>query len=40
MYDGEIGKVIKDAISLRYVMMPVWYTEFWRTSQSGVPVMR
>lgn len=40
LYDGEIGQVIKDAIALRYVMMPIWYTEFWRTSQSGVPVMR
>ncbi|KAG7452386.1 alpha-glucosidase [Guyanagaster necrorhizus] len=32
--------MIKDILRLRYSMLPVWYTVFWESSRTGVPVLR
>ncbi|KAF3912800.1 Alpha-glucosidase [Arthrobotrys entomopaga] len=32
--------IIRDAIRLRYTLLPAWYTAFHRASQDGMPIIR
>lgn len=32
--------IVRDAIRLRYSLLPVWYTAFYRASYEGMPVIR
>jgi mannosyl-oligosaccharide alpha-1,3-glucosidase len=32
--------LIRKAIEMRYMLLPYWYTQFYESSMSGVPVMR
>jgi alpha 1,3-glucosidase len=32
--------LVRDILRLRYSMLPVWYTAFRETSESGVPILR
>ncbi len=32
--------VIRDAIRIRYELLPLWYTVFYESTQTGLPVMR
>jgi alpha-glucosidase len=36
----EAERHVREAIRLRYRLLPFWYGEFYRSSSSGVPVMR
>lgn len=36
---GEYTEIMRDAIKLRYRLLSVMYTEFWRTSQTGSPIV-
>ena len=32
--------VIRDAVRIRYELLPLWYTVFYESTQTGLPVMR
>jgi mannosyl-oligosaccharide alpha-1,3-glucosidase len=40
LFDEPIRSYLRDAIRLRYSLLPTWYTAFWTTSLSGIPVAR
>ena len=31
---------VRDIIRLRYTMLPIWYTAFRETSETGLPILR
>lgn len=37
---GSYTSIIRDAIRLRYALLPMWYTSFFESSQTGVPVLK
>lgn len=37
---GEVADDIADAIRLRYKLMPVWYTAFYESSETGAPILQ
>lgn len=39
-FGEEVERRVRDAISLRYRLLPFWYAEFYRAAQTGLPVMR
>ena len=39
-FGEEVERWVKDAISLRYKLMPLLYNEFFNSSQTGLPVMK
>ncbi|KAL7424252.1 glucosidase II [Cryptotrichosporon argae] len=40
LYDELIRGLLRDAIRLRYTLLPVWYTAFHEASTRGLPIMR
>jgi alpha 1,3-glucosidase len=40
LYDEPIRGHLRDAIRLRYSLLPVWYTAFWEASVRGTPIAR
>ncbi|KIY46198.1 glycoside hydrolase family 31 protein [Fistulina hepatica ATCC 64428] len=40
LLDDPYKSIIRDTIRLRYAMLPVWYTAFWKASATGMPVLR
>ncbi|KAI0087105.1 alpha-glucosidase [Irpex rosettiformis] len=40
LLDEPYKSIVKDAIRLRYNMLPVWYTAFREASTTGLPVIR
>lgn len=39
MPGGEYTQVIKDSIKLRYKLLSLFYTEFWKSSTNGQPII-
>jgi alpha-glucosidase len=39
-FGPEIEAICRQAIELRYQLLPAIYTAFWESSQTGVPIMR
>lgn len=37
---GEYTDYIRDAVKLRYKLLPLLYTEFWKNSVTGEPILR
>jgi alpha-glucosidase (family GH31 glycosyl hydrolase) len=40
LLDEPYKTIVKDAIRLRYNLLPVWYTAFREASTTGLPVVR
>ena len=40
LYDAGKMAVIRDAIRMRYELLPLWYTVFRESSVNGMPVVR
>ncbi len=40
LFPPDIQSKIKDAIRLRYRLLPLWYTAFQQCSVTGMPLMR
>jgi alpha 1,3-glucosidase len=40
LFSKETLDSIRETIKARYALLPYWYTEFYKTSQNGAPVMR
>ena len=40
LYDEPYKGMMRDAIRLRYQMLPIWYTAFHEASRTGAPTMR
>jgi mannosyl-oligosaccharide alpha-1,3-glucosidase len=40
LLDQPYRNIVKDALRLRYRLLPVWYTAFRETSVTGIPVVR
>ncbi|PBL00499.1 glycoside hydrolase family 31 protein [Armillaria gallica] len=40
LLDEPYKGMIKDILRIRYSMLPVWYTAFWESSRTGIPVLR
>lgn len=40
LFDEPIRSMLRDAIRLRYQLLPVWYNAFREASVSGTPTMR
>lgn len=40
LFDQPYQGIMRDAIRLRYSLLPVFYTAFYETSKSGMPIMR
>lgn len=40
LLDEPYKSIIKDALRLRYKLLPVWYTAFREASTTGLPVVR
>ncbi|XP_062503000.1 neutral alpha-glucosidase AB-like isoform X2 [Corticium candelabrum] len=40
VFCSETLNSIRESIRARYALLPYWYTEFYKTSQTGEPVMR
>ena len=40
LYEPHIMSPIRDAIRLRYQLLPFWYTTFHESSQTGLPILR
>ena len=40
LYDEPIRGYLRDAIRLRYSLLPAWYTAFFHASLSGTPIIR
>lgn len=40
LFDETSNKIIRDAIRLRYMYLPLWYTLFYENEFNGVPPMR
>ncbi|MBF0408984.1 MAG: glycoside hydrolase family 31 protein [Candidatus Riflebacteria bacterium] len=39
-FGDYIGRLVKEAINLRYKLLPFIYTEFYQCSMSGIPIIR
>lgn len=37
---GEYTQYMRDAVRLRYKLLPLLYTEFWKSSQMGQPILK
>ena len=40
LYEEPYVSIVRDAIRLRYSLLPVWYNAFHRTNMDGMPVIR
>lgn len=40
LYPEDVRTRIRNALRLRYSILPVWYTLFWEHELTGVPVIR
>lgn len=40
LYDEQYKNLIRDAIRVRYSLLPYWYTLFYHTSETGTPIVR
>ncbi|BGP24904.1 alpha 1,3-glucosidase, glycoside hydrolase family 31 protein [Rhodotorula toruloides] len=40
LFDQPYQGIMRDAIRLRYSLLPVFYTAFYETSKTGIPIMR
>jgi alpha 1,3-glucosidase len=40
LFDEPIRGYLRDAVRLRYQMLPVWYNAFYDASIGGYPIMR
>lgn len=40
LFDEPIRGYIRDAIRLRYQILPTMYTAFYETAETGVPILR
>ena len=40
LYDADKMAIIRDAIRIRYELLPLWYTVFRESSVTGMPVVR
>lgn len=40
LFDADKTALIRDAIRMRYELLPLWYTVFYEHYQSGLPVAR
>lgn len=40
LLDADKMAIVRNAIRVRYQLLPLWYTTFYVSHQSGVPVMR
>ncbi|XP_064403614.1 neutral alpha-glucosidase AB-like [Halichondria panicea] len=40
LLESDKMTVIRDAIRIRYELLPLWYTVFYESTQTGLPVMR
>ncbi|KAF9237885.1 glycoside hydrolase family 31 protein [Melanogaster broomeanus] len=40
LLDEPYKGMVKDALRLRYSMLPVWYSAFWESSLTGAPILR
>lgn len=40
LYDADKMAIIRDAIRMRYELLPLWYTVFRESSVTGMPVAR
>lgn len=40
LYEDHHKKNIRDAIRMRYTMLPYWYTLFYHASDTGAPLIR
>ena len=40
LYDAGKMAIIRDAIRMRYELLPLWYTVFRESSVNGMPVVR
>ncbi len=40
LFDEPYKGMLRDAIRLRYQMLPIWYTAFQEASRTGIPTMR
>ena len=40
LYDADKMAIIRDAIRMRYELLPLWYTVFRESSVNGMPVVR
>jgi hypothetical protein len=40
LFDEPIRGYLRDAVRLRYQMLPVWYNAFYDASVGGYPIMR
>jgi alpha-glucosidase len=39
-FDVTTEEIVRQAIQLRYKLLPFWYNEFYNSSQTGLPIMR
>lgn len=40
LYDEQYKNLIRDAIRVRYSLLPYWYTLFYHASETGTPIVR
>ncbi|WFD32589.1 glucan 1,3-alpha-glucosidase [Malassezia sp. CBS 17886] len=40
LFDGPTQSALRGLLQLRYQLLPLWYTAFWQSSESGLPVLR
>ncbi|XP_065920024.1 neutral alpha-glucosidase AB-like [Dysidea avara] len=40
LYDDDKLAIMRDAVRMRYQLLPLWYTVFWESSVTGAPVVR
>ncbi|PKI85982.1 glucan 1,3-alpha-glucosidase [Malassezia vespertilionis] len=40
LYDGTTRDALRRLLQLRYQLLPVWYTAFWKSHMNGQPVLR
>ncbi len=40
LFDGDKMALIREAVRTRYQLLPFWYTTFYETWRSGMPVVR
>ena len=39
-FNQKVEGLVRQAIQLRYELLPFWYNEFYNSSQTGLPIMR
>jgi hypothetical protein len=39
LFDEQTRSLIRDALRLRYSLLPAWYTAFWDSARLGVPIV-